>query len=122
MSPMDATADHSPRTVLLRGLRGRCPCCGQGKLLRRYLSAHPACPACAEDFERLRADDGPAWLTILIIGHISIPLILSLFQAGLLENNWMLPLVIVMTTIATLALLPLCKGLFMAVLWLSKKP
>lgn len=117
------TGYHMPaKTVLLRGLRRRCPNCGVGKLLRQYLSANPACSACDEDFERLRADDGPAWLTIMIVGHLSIPLLLSLLKAGMLDAVWVLPLVLGMTVVATLALLPVSKGIFMAALWLVKKP
>lgn len=116
------TAAPTIKTVLLRGLRGLCPHCAGGRLLRGYLLAHPSCSSCSEDFERLRADDGPAWLTILIVGHLSIPLLLVLLQTGWLDNHWALPLVILMTVLVTLALLPVCKGVFMSVLWLTKRP
>lgn len=105
-----------------RGLAMKCPACGQGKLLQRYLKPHLSCPHCGEDFTRLNAEDGPAWLTILIVGHISIPLLLSLLQAGYLENNWVLPAVITGTIILTCALLPVTKGLFMVGLWKIKSP
>lgn len=121
MTASDHTAAPSAITVIIRGLRGRCPHCGQGKLLRRYLSANEACGSCGEDFERLRADDGPAWLTILIVGHLSVPLLLSMLQAGMLDNNWALPSIIALTIVASLTLLPVSKGVFMAALWLIKK-
>lgn len=121
MTQAEQTAAPSAKTVLLRGLCGRCPHCGEGKLLTRYLTANESCNHCGEDFERLRADDGPAWLTILIVGHLSVPLLLSLLQAGMLDNSWVLPLVIILTIVASLALLPVSKGAFMAILWLTKK-
>lgn len=121
MTQAEQTFAPSTKTVLLRGLCGRCPHCGEGKLLKQYLKAHDSCGSCGEDFERLRADDGPAWLTILIVGHLSVPLLLSMLQAGMLDNNWALPLIIVLTIVASLALLPVSKGVFMAILWLTKK-
>lgn len=122
MTQAQQIATPSAKTVMLRGLRGRCPHCGEGKLLKSYLKANESCSGCGEDFDRLRADDGPAWLTILIVGHLSVPLLLSMLQAGMLDNNWALPLIIVFTIVASLALLPVTKGVFMSVLWLIKKP
>ena len=56
-------------SAVLRGLRGRCPHCGQGHLFRAYLKPVDACSVCHEPLKHIRADDGPAWLTILIVGH-----------------------------------------------------
>ena len=53
-------------TGLLRGLRHRCPNCGEGKLYRGYLKIAPACDACGHDLSAYRADDGPAYFTILL--------------------------------------------------------
>ena len=65
--------------AMLRGLRCRCPNCGKGALLRGYLKVRDACPACGEDLHHHRADDGPAYLTILIVGHVMAPLLLIAF-------------------------------------------
>lgn len=110
----------STKTVLKRGLTLCCPNCGKGRLLKHYITPNAVCPACGEDFAPLRADDGPAWLTILIVGHIVIPLLLSLQQSGNLESLWVLPAVLVGTIALTLALLPFSKGVFMAALWLNR--
>src|SRR3546814_4367158 len=67
---------------MARGLRGRCPACGEGRLMRRYLKATPACGHCREGYAHLRADDMPPWLTIIIVGHIVVPLLL------LVEQTW----------------------------------
>jgi uncharacterized protein (DUF983 family) len=73
---MDAmTFASEPRPALrsmLRGLRGRCPCCGTGKLFYRYLKIEPVCQTCGHDLERYPADDGPAYFTVLIVGHLVI--------------------------------------------------
>ncbi len=55
-----------------RGLAGRCPNCGEGRLFRAYLKVNDACPACGEDFTPQRADDAPAYVTILIVGHFVV--------------------------------------------------
>src|SRR3546814_13255840 len=67
---------------MARGLRGRCPACGEGRLMRRYLKATPACGHCRAGYAPLRADDMPPWLTIIIVGHIVVPLLL------LVEQTW----------------------------------
>lgn len=105
----------------MRGFHLKCPKCGEGKLLRRYIIPLTHCPSCAEDFLPLRADDGPAWATILITGHIIVPLsysFLSLDEDAL----WLEISVIIMAALALTALiLPRAKGLFMAVIWMSKR-
>jgi uncharacterized protein (DUF983 family) len=35
---------------------------------------------CGEAYGHFRADDAPPWLTILVVGHITIPIILALEQ------------------------------------------
>src|SRR3546814_21050455 len=50
--------------------------------MRRYLKATPACGHCREGYAHLRADDMPPWLTIIIVGHIVVPLLL------LVEQTW----------------------------------
>jgi uncharacterized protein (DUF983 family) len=59
-----------------RGLRGRCPSCGRGKLFRAFLKVVDRCPCCGEALYHHRADDAPAYFVILIVGHIVVPLAL----------------------------------------------
>src|SRR5580658_2591839 len=63
-------------TSIKRGFRGRCPRCGEGKLFRAFLKVDNNCPACGLDFTPHRADDLPAYLVIVIVGHIVVPLAL----------------------------------------------
>jgi uncharacterized protein (DUF983 family) len=107
----------SRREALWRGFRGRCPNCGTGRLFRSYVSQNPICLSCGEDLSAYRADDAPAYFTILIVGHVVVPGMLSL------EMNYH-PSVIVhallwipLTLLMTLALLPRCKGMLIALLW-----
>ena len=69
------TEDRAVKRALLLGWRKRCPNCGKGPLLKSYLKVRDNCPVCDQDFSHQRADDGPAYLTIIIVGHILVPLI-----------------------------------------------
>ncbi len=61
------------RTAVVRGLRGRCPNCGVGRMFRAYLKVVDHCPHCGEALFHHRADDAPAYFVILIVGHIVVP-------------------------------------------------
>lgn len=64
-----------------RGAYGKCPNCGEGRLFRSYLQVAEGCNACGEAFHHHRADDAPAYLTILVIGHAFLPVILGVEEA-----------------------------------------
>jgi uncharacterized protein (DUF983 family) len=105
------------KRAVLRGLLCRCPNCGKGKLLQGYLTVRDSCSACGEDFTAQRADDGPAYLTILLVGHLMAPLMLAAFVAYR-PSAMTLMLVFGIGCVAlTLALLPRFKGLIVAIQW-----
>ena len=58
--------------AIKRGFRNRCPCCGQEKLFRAFLKPVDACPNCGEEMHHHRADDLPAYLVAVIVGHIMV--------------------------------------------------
>lgn len=101
----------------LRGFSGRCPNCGRGKILHAYLKPVAHCSQCAEAFGHIRADDGPAWLTILITGHLLIPVLLMVEQ----HSAWPLWAAMsfwpVLGLGLVLVLLPRVKGVFIAIIW-----
>ena len=109
-----------PQHAIIRGILGRCPKCGRGKLFRHYLKVVEQCSACGERYGHYRADDAPPWLTILLVGHITIRIIL-LIEEGFEPPPWFefvvyLPIVISLT----LLLLPRCKGVILAALWKTR--
>lgn len=68
-------ADEPKRPIfesMKRGFLGRCPHCGQGKLFRAFLKVADHCPQCGEEFHHHRADDLPAYLVIVIVGHVTV--------------------------------------------------
>jgi len=66
---------------MLRGWRRRCPNCGAGPMMTGYLTVRERCAVCDEPLHHHRADDGPAYLTILIVGHLMAPALLLAFTA-----------------------------------------
>ena len=64
----------SPSTIA-RGLRGRCPRCGEGKLFQGFLTLRPACERCGLDYGFADAGDGPAVFVILGLGAIVMMLV-----------------------------------------------
>lgn len=60
-----------------RGLCGKCPRCGKGAVFYRYLKVEPDCLVCGHDLDQYPSDDGPAYFTILLVGHLVVaPLLL----------------------------------------------
>jgi uncharacterized protein (DUF983 family) len=104
-------------TAVKRGMRGRCPRCGQGKLFRAFLKVDDRCSACGLDFTPHRADDLPAYLVIIIVGHIVVPLAL------MIETNYSPPVALQLavylpvTFMASLLLLQPVKGAVVAIQW-----
>ena len=74
------------KQAILRGFRKRCPNCGQGRIFRSFLKPTDGCSNCGEALSHIRTDDFAPWLTIVIVGHIIVPLILHV------ERNYPLPL------------------------------
>lgn len=104
-------------SAVMRGARARCPNCGIGRLFRAYLKPVDACAECAESLKHIRADDGPAWLTVMIVGHIVVGLAL------VMETSAPQPVAISIALFVTLAvamilwLLPRAKGIFVGAIW-----
>jgi uncharacterized protein (DUF983 family) len=117
----DATKVELPRAIW-RGFLRRCPRCGQGALFKAYLKQVDACAVCHEEYAHIRADDAPPWLTILVVGHIVVPLIFVV-DSGFSWPNWLVMIVWpAITVLLALAVLPRAKGVFIALIWATRAP
>jgi len=101
-----------------RGMFGRCPNCGEGKIFYAYLKVNDACPHCGEDLHHQRADDAPPYITMLIVGHVVLAMLL------LVDERWpalpMLVHIILWPSLAlglSLWLLPIVKGGLIGLQW-----
>lgn len=123
-SHLQATsADDEDRPLgpaMRRGWARRCPSCGSGPLLRGYLTVRESCPVCGEALHHQRADDGPAYLTILIVGHLMAPLILFAFTKFRPDPLVLASVFSVGTVALSLYLLPRLKGALVALQWAKR--
>lgn len=103
--------------ALIKGWRRRCPSCGSGPLLKGYLAVRPTCAVCREELHHHRADDGPAYLTILIVGHLMAPLLLLVFEKFRPEPMVLFTIFAIGTVALSLYLLPRLKGAMIAFQW-----
>ncbi len=119
----DAHAPHADRSVgkaMLRGWRRRCPACGSGPMLHSYLKVRDTCPVCDEAFHHHRADDGPPYLTLLIVGHIIGPAMLWFFVAYEPDPYTFMAIFMVAATVLSLWFLPRLKGMLVAIQWANR--
>ena len=104
-------------TAMKRGFRSRCPRCGQGRLFRAFLKCDGRCPICDLDFSPHRADDLPAYLVIIIVGHIVVPTALFV-ETDYSPPVWLqLAIYLPFTLVASLALLQPVKGAVIGLQW-----
>jgi uncharacterized protein (DUF983 family) len=106
--------------ALARGLVGRCPNCGQGKLYRAYLKQVEYCAICRERFGDIDSDDAAPWFTILIAGIFAAPPYF-LFEDIFLSHFLFAMILISLVTVALiLFLLPRIKGTLIGAFWFSR--
>lgn len=115
-----AQEERPLKPALWKGWRRRCPNCGEGKLLEGYLKVTKTCSHCGEDLSHQKADDGPAYLTILVVGHLMAPLM------HYVAFEWR-PAPLVTATVfsigcllSSLYLLPRMKGIVVAYQWAKR--
>jgi uncharacterized protein (DUF983 family) len=107
--------------AMRRGFAGRCPSCGEGKLFRAYLKVVDRCEACGEDMSHQRADDAPAYFTILIVGHFIIAGVLATEFVAPEAPFWIPSLLWSAATLAaSLWLLPRIKGALVGLQWANR--
>ena len=109
--------ERSKLQAICRGFLNRCPNCGQGRILHRYLKIVPNCTACGDAFGHIRADDAPAWVTILIVGHILVPIVVHVVRTTDIATWIQMILWPSVALVMTLALLPRAKGMVVGLMW-----
>ena len=109
--------ERPAKPAMIRGWKRTCPNCGTGPILDGYLTVAESCSVCGEELHHHRADDGPAYVTILIAGHLLAPLILLAFEM-FRPDPLLLGVVFSVAFVAlALFLLPRIKGAFVALQW-----
>src|SRR5688572_27511730 len=104
-------------STLARGFLGRCPCCGKGAMFGAFLKVSDRCDACGEELHHHRADDFPAYIVIVIVGHLLVPAVLYA-ETHFEPSYWThLALWLPATLISTIGLLQPTKGAIVALQW-----
>ena len=99
------------------GFRGKCPHCGEGKLFASFLGVVPACAHCGEEMHHHRADDLPAYLVVVIVGHVILGGFMA-FEATSTLSTWQhLAIWAPLTVIMAIALLRPVKGAIVGLQW-----
>lgn len=110
------SAPRSVWTAIMRGMKRRCPACGEGHCLRGYLKPKD-CEVCGEALGNIRADDLPPYLTIFIVGHIVVPLALMAEKAWAPSLWIQMTVWPIVTLLLSLVLLPYVKGAALGIFW-----
>lgn len=115
--PVDQKPDRPIRPAVLRGVRGVCPRCGEGRLFDRWLKVTPVCAHCGEELHHERAQDFPPYIVITIVGHVVVTL-LMIVEANIdLSLTTHLMLWIPLTVVLALLLMQPVKGGVVGLQW-----
>ncbi|WP_296425367.1 DUF983 domain-containing protein [Yoonia sp.] len=109
--------DRPTKPAIWRGLCRRCPNCGEGLMFDGYLKVANTCPVCQEELFHHRADDGPAYLTILLVAHVIGFTIHFMWVQFRPEPLVMATVLTVGAVGLSLYLLPRLKGMVVGIQW-----
>lgn len=113
----ESTNSRSLVQAMGRGFMGRCPHCGKGRLFGKFLKVAENCDVCGEEYHHHRADDLPAYLVIVIVGHIVVGAFMgteSWYELSMWQH---LAIWVPLTLIMTMALLQPIKGSVVGLQW-----
>jgi uncharacterized protein (DUF983 family) len=114
-----ATAENErPLTpAVMNGLKGKCPCCGKGRLFRAYLKTVDTCEVCGTEIHHHRADDLPPYLAILIVGHLLIGIMIELDVLFHIAPITYLMVMVPLGIVLPLAIIQPIKGAVVGLQW-----
>ncbi len=105
------------KQAMIRGMLGRCPRCGEGRLFKGYAKTVDDCAVCGEHIGHHRADDLPAYLVIFVVGHIVVGAFMGVEAAVELTAWQHLAMWVPVTILGSLALLQPIKGAVVGLQW-----
>lgn len=108
------------KPAMRRGWKRRCPNCGTGPLFKGYLTVRDDCAVCGQELHHHRADDGPAYLTILVVGHLMAPALHIAFSHYEPDPFVIASVFSVICVAACLFLLPRIKGGLIGLQWAKR--
>ena len=118
--PCKSASAVLPTTALeaaVRGFRGRCPSCSEGRMFPELLKPMAHCQTCGQDWTPQQADDFPAYVAIILTGHIMAPVIIYMVSETDFSMWTNLAIIICMALILIGLLLQPAKGAIIALQW-----
>lgn len=116
----DALEKRQIGQAMKRGVLGRCPHCGEGRLFRAFLKPVDNCAVCNEDFTHQRADDLPAYLSIVLVGHIVVTGFMMTDLVWTLSNWTHLAIWTPVTLLLALGTIQPIKGAVIGLQWAAR--
>jgi len=117
MSPLPVPLPHSFAETAVRGVRDQCPRCGEARLFGKWLKPVDRCPACAQDWTLQHADDFPAYISIFLTGHLTVPLLVTLVLEYELSALAAAAVIVPLSAALMLALIQPAKGAVIGAQW-----
>jgi uncharacterized protein (DUF983 family) len=103
--------------ALVRGLRGKCPRCGEAALFRKWLKPVERCPHCKQDWSVQQADDFPAYIGIFVVGHLLAPVVIAMIGTFGMSAWLTLAIILPVAIVMLLVTLQPTKGGVIGFLW-----
>jgi len=111
---------RSVRSAMWRGMKKRCPQCGEGHIFNGYTKVRDECDHCGLVLSGHQADDAPPYFTMLISGHIIIPLMLEWKRHFFPPVGLQLLVCCTLLALSIWWLLPITKGALIGVQWANR--
>jgi uncharacterized protein (DUF983 family) len=83
----------------------------------RFLKPVPYCPCCGEDWTARTADDFPAYLVILLLGHLLVPVVVEVNLHFILPASFQMLFWPSLAAMLALLMIQPAKGFVMALQW-----
>jgi uncharacterized protein (DUF983 family) len=117
---MPKDAERDTRQAMFRGLKLKCPSCGEGKILTGYIKVKDTCDSCGQELHHASVDDGPAYFTLMVVVAIIFPMFGLIYSLSEPEPLWVAVSMMVLATGLALVILPRVKGLFIGLQWAKR--
>lgn len=117
---MSDEIERDKKQAVLRGYMLKCPSCGVGKTLHKYLKVRDKCDHCGIKLHHASVDDGPAYFTLMVVVALIFPLF-AIIYANYDPNPLFVALSMIgLATVLALLLLPRVKGVFIGLQWATR--
>ncbi|MDA7427463.1 DUF983 domain-containing protein [Primorskyibacter aestuariivivens] len=117
---MSGDDERNAKQAAIRGFMLKCPSCGVGETLHKYLKVRDKCSHCGIELHHASVDDGPAYFTLMVVVAIIFPLFAVIYSNY--DPNPLLVALSLMGAATGLALwlLPRVKGVFLGLQWAAR--